>query len=220
MLDCCMENEYQGKMRVGVTSTSPIIHCLPMSPEQVNTYVLVCPETEQCAVIDPGEDTDTILAVISEGKLTARYILNTHGHYDHIAGNAALKEALGVPVGRHPAGSADGPIDIPLTDGSRLPLGRLKISVIHTPGHTPEAVCLHLAGHLFTGDTLFVGDVGRSDLPGGDFQALIDSLARLAADIPDDTVIHPGHDYGDTRTSTMGREKRENPYITDFIADP
>jgi len=200
---------------------APHIHRLSMSPEQVNTYVAACPDTGECAVIDPGDDTDRIIALIREHRLTPRYILNTHGHHDHVAGNAALKQALGVPVGRHPGGgAAGGPIDIPLTDGTWLPLGRLAITVIHTPGHTPEAVCLHLTGHLFSGDTLFVGDVGRSDLPGGDFKLLIASLARLVAEISDDTVIHPGHDYGDTPTSTMDREKRENPYITDFITEP
>ena len=202
-------------------SIEPRIHRLPMSPEQVNTYVTACPATGDCAVIDPGDDMDRILAVISERGFTPRYILNTHGHYDHIAGNAVLRKALTIPVGRHPASATDdAPIDIPLTDGTLLPLGRLSVAVIHTPGHTPEAVCLHLAGHLFTGDTLFVGDVGRSDLPGGDFKALIESLAHIVTVLPDETVIHPGHDYGSTPTSTMGREKRENPYITDFIIDP
>lgn len=199
---------------------APLIHCLPMTPEQVNTYLAACPVTGECVVIDPGNETGRIIALIRERGLTARFILNSHGHYDHVAGNAALKQALGVPVGRHPDSAAAGPIDVPLTDGAQLPLGRLAIRVLHTPGHTPEAVCLYLAGHLFTGDTLFVGDVGRSDLPDGDFNRLIASLARLVSDIPDDTIIHPGHDYGDTPTSTMGREKRENPYITDFITEP
>lgn len=201
--------------------TRPTIHRLPMAPEAVNTYVAACRRTGDCAVIDPGDDTARILSVITENHLTPRYIINTHGHWDHVAGNAALKRALNVPVARFDRHEgADAAIDIPLTEETRLPLGRLTVTVIHTPGHAPDAVCLRVAGHLFTGDTLFVGDVGRSDLPGGDFQRLIGSLSRLVASIPEDTIILPGHDYGDTPTSTMGREILENPYITDFITTP
>ncbi len=191
----------------------PFIHRLPMSPVDVNSYVAACPVTGACAVIDPGDDTDRILAVIDDNGYSPRYIINTHGHHDHVAGNAVLRAALGIPVARYP-GAGGGPIDIPLTDGARLPLGELSFVVLYTPGHIPDAVCLLLAGHLFTGDTLFVGDAGRTDLAGGDFDRLIASLQRLAAEIPEDTVILPGHDYGSTPTSTMGREKRENPYIT------
>jgi hydroxyacylglutathione hydrolase len=191
-----------------------------MAPVDVNTYVAACPATGACAVIDPGNETDRIVAVIGDNGYAPRYIINTHGHHDHTSGNAALKAVLGVPVARYPGSGATAPIDIPLADGDIIPLGDLRFTVIHTPGHIPDAVCLLLAGHLFTGDTLFVGDVGRSDLPGGDFNGLIASLEKLVSMIPEETIILPGHDYGDTPASTMHREKRENPYITDFITDP
>lgn len=109
------------------------------------------------------------------------------------------------------------PADKSLKDGEVLEVGSLGIEVIHTPGHTPGSVCFHVNGNLFTGDTLFVGAVGRTDLTGGSLDTLLESLEKRVIVLPKDTVIWPGHDYGETPTSTIGREIKENPYITDFI---
>jgi hydroxyacylglutathione hydrolase len=105
-------------------------------------------------------------------------------------------------------------------DGERLPLGESMIHVLHTPGHTPGSCCFLIEGNLITGDTLFVGDVGRTDLKGGSLDRLIQSIETKLLPLPDDTRVWPGHDYGDRPTSTIGSEKKENPYITDFILDP
>jgi hydroxyacylglutathione hydrolase len=102
-------------------------------------------------------------------------------------------------------------------DGDLVPLGRLQGTVLHTPGHTPGAICLYFPGHLFTGDTLFVGAAGRTDLPGGSLAQLIASLEAKIMPLPDETRIWPGHDYGETPTSTLGEEKRHNPFLTDFF---
>jgi glyoxylase-like metal-dependent hydrolase (beta-lactamase superfamily II) len=124
------------------------------------------------------------------------------------AGNTAARE-----LGFEPPD----PADLRLKDGEILTAGDLSIKVIHTPGHTPGSVCFLLDGNLFTGDTLFVGAVGRTDLRGGSFDTLLNSIKTRLLSLPGDTVILPGHDYGERPTSTMKREIEENPYITDFI---
>jgi glyoxylase-like metal-dependent hydrolase (beta-lactamase superfamily II) len=107
--------------------------------------------------------------------------------------------------------------DLLVNDGQRLPLGRWEAMVLHTPGHTPGGICLYFPGHLFTGDTLFVGAAGRTDLPGGSLETLISSLEAKIMPLPDETRIWPGHDYGDTPSSTLGEEKIHNPFLTDFF---
>jgi glyoxylase-like metal-dependent hydrolase (beta-lactamase superfamily II) len=109
------------------------------------------------------------------------------------------------------------PADIRLKDEDIVEVGTLKVKVIHTPGHTPGSVCYLVDGNLFCGDTLFVGAVGRTDLIGGSLETLLESLEKRLIVLPKETTVWPGHDYGDTPTSTMGREMEENPYITDFI---
>lgn len=203
---------------------------------RVNTYLVSCRGTGEGVVIDPGGEGERILAAIRDARLQIKYILNTHGHADHRLANEHLRKALAVPVCMHEADdaffarpdirtisakelglSAEGRADIRLRDGGLLRIGRLEIQVIHTPGHSPGSVCFLAAGNLFTGDTLFVGDVGRSDLTGGSFAALLQSIKEKIIVLPQGTVVHPGHDYGETPTSTLAWELRENPYITDFI---
>jgi len=212
---------------------------LPLGPFQVNTYLLACPTTGQCAIIDPAGDPQTIVETVAREKAQPRLILNTHGHPDHLLANAALKTAFGIPACMHAADAGlyaaapeiadlekatgllvDTAADRLLADGERIQLGAMSIRVLHTPGHTPGSCCFLVDGHLFTGDTLFVGDAGRTDLMGGSLDKLIDSIATKLLGLPDSTRIWPGHDYGERPTSTLGREKKENPYITDFILDP
>ena len=200
------------------------------------TYLVVCPHTRETVIIDPAGEEDKLLALIKTEGFKVKYILNTHGHSDHVLGNPKLKEVLNVPVCMHEADDRffsdqavreksskelglppPDPADIRLKDEEIVEVGTLKIKVIHTPGHTPGSVCYLVDGNLFCGDTLFVGVVGRTDLIGGSLETLLESLEKRLIALPKETIVWPGHDYGDTPTSTMGREMEENPYITDFI---
>ena len=174
------------------------------------SYLIGCENTRQALVIDPGSDVDQIVSLARKENLEIVTIVNTHGHGDHTAGNAALKERTGARVVIHELDGDRYPAaDVLLSDEKTLQLGDLTVDVIHTPGHTPGGICLHARGNLFTGDTLFVGDSGRTDLAGGDRPSMGKSICRLM-ELPDDTVVWPGHDYGPTPSSTLGWEKRNN----------
>ena len=215
-----------------------IIERMPAGSYQVNMYLLACPETHQAVLIDPSGNVKEIMSLIRQKEYQVQYILNTHGHADHIIANEHLKRTLKVPVCMHEDDirffadaenrsaiekelglSVPQTADIRLKDGDIIETGSLRIEVIHTPGHTPGSVCFLVDGNLFTGDTLFVGDVGRTDLTGGSLEILLESLEKRIITLPDETIVWPGHDYGETPTSTIGQEKEENPYITDFIID-
>lgn len=209
---------------------------LALGPVAVNTYILICRRTGQAAIIDPAAEPHRIIDTLASHGATPAMILNTHGHPDHLLANAALKTALGIPVWMHPDDSglyadstAVGKLqrqtglsvntraDRLLDEGSPIQLGEVSIQVLHTPGHTPGSCCFLADGNLFTGDTLFVGDAGRTDLKGGSLNTLILSIEKKLLVLADDTRIWPGHDYGERPSSTIGAEKKENPYITDFI---
>ena len=173
-------------------------------------YIVGCEKTRKALVIDPGRDVDRIVSAAEKQGLEIEAIVNTHAHGDHTAGNAELKSLTGAKIFIHALDAAGYPkADVFLKDEKTLQLGAITFEVIHTPGHTPGGICLHAQGNLFTGDTLFVGDSGRTDLPGGDRPTLGKSIRRLMQ-LPDDTIIWPGHDYGPTPTSTIGWEKRNN----------
>jgi hydroxyacylglutathione hydrolase len=216
--------------------TKTIVKQILLGPFQVMTYLVACPHTREAVIIDPAGEEDKILDLIQTQGMKVKYILNTHGHSDHVLGNAKLKEILKVPVCMHEADDRffsdkavreksskelglppPDPADIRLKDEDTVEVGTLKITVIHTPGHTPGSVCYLIDGNLFCGDTLFVGAAGRTDLIGGSLETLLESLERRLIVLPKETIVWPGHDYGDTPTSTIGREMEENPYITDFI---
>lgn len=213
----------------------PIIAAYPVGPLEVICYVVSCPFTGEGVLIDPAAPAETVARHLTRHRLSIRWIVNTHGHPDHTAGNAYWSQRTGAPTVMHPldweffsrpemqqAAVAEGfppleHIDRLVHDGERLPVGRLEFVVIHTPGHTPGSICLYTPGHLFTGDTLFVDSAGRTDLPGSSLETLVASLQYKILPLPEDTVIWPGHDYGDTPTSTLAEQKLHNPYITDFI---
>ena len=203
-----------------------IIHQLSIGMMDNFCYVVECEQTREAMVIDPGDGVDQILAVLKKEKLSLQTIFNTHHHWDHVSGNAALKEATGAALVMHAAAddilqgnspeiSAPGgralspPADMRIESEDTLQLGRITFQILATPGHTPGGLCLYAEGQLFTGDTLFVGDSGRTDLPGGHRPTLGASIRRLMQ-LPDDTVVWPGHNYGPTPNSTLAWEKRNN----------
>jgi len=207
-----------------------IIRQIPLGEYKVLTYLVACAVTKEAVIIDPAGEPDTILKQIKEGDFKIRYILNTHGHADHVAANEALTCALGVPACIHEADRdffsleevkqkcslelglpSPDPAEKGLKDGEVLEVGNLKIEVLHTPGHTPDGICLLVDGKkLLTGDTLFVGNCGRTDMLGGDSATLYHSLFDKLSKLDDDVEVFPGHDYGPRPRSTIGEERRTN----------
>lgn len=208
------------------------IKCLNVGPYKVNTYIIACPETLEGIILDPGGEDKKIIRVIDENKIHLKYIINTHGHRDHVQSNLSLANFYHIPVCMHVddklffqkhvsrntgINPADA-IDIELHHHDIVKVGMLNIKVLHTPGHTPGSICLYIKDCLFSGDTLFVGNAGRTDLPGGNLNTLILSIEKKIIPLPPGTRLYPGHDYGNTPVSTIGREIKENIYITDFIS--
>jgi glyoxylase-like metal-dependent hydrolase (beta-lactamase superfamily II) len=187
-----------------------IIRQLKLGAMDNFSYLVGCEKTLEAVVIDPGANVKRILSEAERQKLKIAFIVNTHGHADHTAGCAELKRLTGARVIIHALEADAVPdADILWADESELKVGELTFNVFHTPGHTPGGICLYAEGNLFTGDTLFVGDSGRTDLPGGHRPTLAASIRRLMQ-LPDATVVWPGHDYGPTKSSTLAWEKRHN----------
>ena len=204
-----------------------IIKCIPVGFMGANCYVVGCTKTKEAAVIDPGGDVAKIKAYLDEQGFTLKYIINTHGHVDHIAGNDKLKEATGAKVLIHEMDAAmlgDAkmnlasfmgfsttfePADELLTEGDTVIVGEVKLEVLHTPGHTRGGISLKTEGAVFTGDTLFNGSIGRTDFPGGDFDTIINSIKTQIMPLPDDTEVCPGH----MGQSTIGNERQNNPFL-------
>ena len=182
-------------------------------------YIVGCEVTRKAMVIDPGADVDHILSEAKKEDLEIVTIVNPHAHGDHTAGNAKLKSLTGAEVIIHIL-DADGypDADIQVIDEEIFQLGEITYDILHTPGHTPGGICVYAEGNLFTGDTLFVGDSGRTDLPGGHRPTLADSIRRLMK-LPDDTIVWPGHNYGPTPSSTIHWEKRNNVNAKEYGYD-
>ena len=173
-------------------------------------YLVICPQTGEALAVDPGQAPTSLLDAVRSREVQVRILANTHGHQDHIAGNREFLQATSAQLAAHPEDVAEP--DIPLSDGSRLQVGELTVTVLHTPGHTPGSVCYAVADAVITGDTLFVTRCGRADLAGSDPEALYRSLQRLA-ELPPETRVFPGHDYGPRPHSTIAYERAHNEYL-------
>jgi hydroxyacylglutathione hydrolase len=204
-----------------------IIKKLPVGPLMTNCFVLGCEETKEAVVIDPGDDADKILMTLAQSALTLKYIINTHGHFDHVGANKQLKEAtgadilihkldepmlghlkamaasFGLPMENSPA--ADGNLD----DNDTVRFGKIEMKVLFTPGHSPGGISLFTDKAVFVGDSLFYGSIGRTDLPGGDYDTLINSIKNRLFVLGDDVTVYSGH----TPETTIGQEKRHNPFV-------
>ena len=198
-----------------------------------NGYLVWCEETREAVLIDPGDEVEQLLRLAGTQRLSVRAILLTHAHLDHVTGVGPAKKALDVPVWLHRddsflydgavdqgrmfglAVSQPPPIDAFYEPGVPFRFGRQIVDILHTPGHCPGGVCLAIgsadgtARELFVGDTLFAGSIGRTDLPGGDFNTLIRSIREVLFAFPDDTVVHSGHGPD----TTIGVERRTNPFL-------
>ena len=196
----------------------------------VFAYLVGDTVTGDALVIDPADNAQEIIAVAKQNKLQINYIINTHGHVDHIGGNAEMQKLTGAKIIVHeddaimltstPAmmlkmfgAKQSPPADILVKDGMIISAGNIELKVIHTPGHSPGGICLYTPGYVFTGDTLFVEAVGRTDLPGGSWQIMYNSIQTKLFTLPDDTKVMPGHNYGRTPTSTIGHEKKYNSSV-------
>jgi len=206
-------------------------------PFDKNGFVVGCERTHEGIIIDPGDEVDGLLAAVRDHDLEIKYILLTHAHIDHITGVATAKDAVDAPVYLHKddlflydnveqQGAMFGfkvrrqpPIDV-FYDLSPICFGAYEIRVHHTPGHCPGGVCLQIgkkgaAGKdLFVGDTLFAGSIGRTDLPGGDYDTLLRSITDVLFPLGDDSVVHPGHGPD----TTIGRERKTNPFVLEYLA--
>ena len=171
------------------------------------TYLIGDEDSGLAAVVDPAGDANRILKETEKHGLKIIYIINTHAHFDHVMANEDLASKTKAKIIMHEKSRAMK--DISVKDDDIIEIGRLKMRVIHTPGHTPESMCLLIDKKLITGDTLFVGGCGRTDLPGGNPEELYNSLLKLTT-LDDDVEIYPGHDYGEKPYSTIGYEKDHN----------
>ncbi|HEX4823396.1 MAG TPA: MBL fold metallo-hydrolase [Candidatus Polarisedimenticolaceae bacterium] len=198
-------------------------------PFAENTYVVVGSSGREAMVVDPGLESEPVLSVLTERGLRCTLLVNTHGHLDHVACNAFFKEATGAPLAIHrddlpllEMTKAQGELyglDVPdspapdlfLEEGEPLVFDGLAFDVLHTPGHTPGGVCLRHGGQMIVGDTLFRGSVGRTDLPGGDWDTLVASIRGKLFRLPDETHCYPGHE----EETTIGLERRTNPFVGD-----
>ncbi|PLX97327.1 MAG: hypothetical protein C0622_13215 [Desulfuromonas sp.] len=174
------------------------------------SYLIYCPETLIGAAVDPSLRPEVLIAAAEERGVTLKLLLNTHGHRDHTAGNALIREQSGAQLAAHRDDVPEA--EIPLGDGNTLEMGSGRIEVLHTPGHSPGSLVFKCGAQIITGDTLFVSRCGRADLNGSDVRKLYTSLQRLKK-LPPETHVWPGHDYGPTPSSTLGWELEHNDFI-------
>ncbi|MBN1569061.1 MAG: MBL fold metallo-hydrolase [Acidobacteria bacterium] len=212
-------------------SRSMIVKQAEIGPMMNYVYLIGCTETREAAVVDPAWDVRLILDLSRKSELKIGHILLTHGHPDHVNALEPLMESTGAPVYIH-AEEVDYMREVArsfgmstefmkrhankiqtVSDGDKITVGKLHIKCLHTPGHTPGSMCFLVENCLFSGDTLFVDACGRVDMPGGDPKKMWWSLNHTLRALDDQTIVYPGHDYGGSPTSTIGAQKRTNPYM-------
>lgn len=213
-------------------SLEPVIKAFRTGPLQANCYLVICPQTQQAVIIDPGGDGELLWDEVHNAGASLALILATHGHFDHVAGVPELKHLSGAPfwmpkeewelwgqfAHEHPPYfglPAGEPLPLPdrfITEGDRFTVGTLAFRVLAVPGHGPEHVAFLLEGeplHVFSGDVLFAGSIGRTDIPYADHEQLLKHIRTRLLALPDDTIIYPGHGA----LTTIGMEKETNPYL-------
>jgi len=173
------------------------------------TYLVIDEEEKEIAIIDPSWDLDKIFEIIKRNSYSVKFIINTHTHFDHVLGNEQVLAITNCQIVQH-ENSMDRH-DIAVKDGDRIRVGNIVIDILHTPGHSKDSICLIVDSKIiFTGDTLFVGNCGRIDLPGGNVNEMYDSLLRRIIKLNDELIVYPGHNYGMKTVSTIGEEKNTN----------
>jgi len=202
---------------------------MELGPMQNFVYLIGDPMARECVVVDPAWEIDTIVETVAADGMRLTGALVTHTHQDHVGGSLAewgmpgripgVEELLGKVATKVYVHKAEreflrgfGSDLVKVDNHDTLPIGRLTLTFLHTPGHTPGSQCFLVDGRLISGDTLFIGSCGRTDLPGSDPSDMYDSLTRRLAALPEETILFPGHNYGG-ESSTIGREKRQNPFM-------
>jgi glyoxylase-like metal-dependent hydrolase (beta-lactamase superfamily II) len=181
--------------------------------EGCKSYIVGCEQTCAAAIIDPALDlVDRYIGEVGRQGLRVRYVIDTHTHADHFSGARTLREHFSAPIVMHRYSPAPY-VDLRVEDGHSLPLGAMRLRVLHTPGHTRDSMAIHVEDRVFTGDALLIGGTGRSDLPSGDPDQLYDSLFGKLLALPDETLVFPAHDYKGRDNTTIGDERRGNPRL-------
>lgn len=189
------------------------VYQLQVGNMQNFTYVLEDEETKESVIIDPSWDLELVLEIIEKNDLKVKYIINTHHHFDHTIGNESLVKHTKSKILQHESSTLKN--DMRVSDGEKIIFGKSELTVIHTPGHSQDSICLVGDGKIFSGDTLFVGNCGRIDLPGGSAKELYHSLFDTIYKLDDNLMLYPGHNYGSSPNSTIGKEKKTN-----FVLQP
>ncbi len=172
------------------------------------SYLVTYDETGEGIVIDPSGMSDIIIGQVREKGIDVLYIINTHSHFDHVGGTRELAEKTGAKVVKHTSEAE--PEDLGVDQGSMLTFGEMGAEILHTPGHSPDGISVLVGKDLFTGDTLFINECGRTDLPGGSSRELWDSLFNKLVKLPGEVEVYPGHDYGPKTHDSLGNQKGEN----------
>jgi hydroxyacylglutathione hydrolase len=181
---------------------------VPVGAMQNFAYIIGDEKTKVGAIVDPAWDVRKLLDICRELGLKVTFVINTHGHHDHIEGNSAVARETGAKIVNHESSKVRR--DITVKDGDTIEIGTLKARVLHTPGHCPDHICILVDGKLLTGDLLFVGECGRTDLPGSSPSDMYESLFHKILPLQDAIEVYPGHDYGGQPSSTIGHERKTN----------
>ena len=184
------------------------VHQIQVGNMQNFSYIVEDDDTNEAIIIDPSWDLVELELIIKENDLKIKYIVNTHHHFDHTLGNETMIESTGAPIIQHEKSELKH--DITVKNGDSINFGHSSLKVLYTPGHSDDSICLIGDGKLFSGDTLFVGNCGRIDLPGGSAKKLYHSIFEILYFLDDSLIMYPGHNYGNSEVSTIGKEKMTN----------